>query len=212
MPRVTLIDYGVGNILSVKRSLEYCGAIVTVSADPEVVLSSSRLVLPGVGAFHKGMAELVKRELVAPIQQVANSGKPVMGICLGMQLLLSESEEFGHTDGLDLIPGRVVAVPDCDIVGQQLKIPHIGWNALVPCRSQSFKHPLLKYNNAGDAMYFVHSFMSMPDDPACRLVDCYYGGNAIAAIISLGNVIGCQFHPEKSGEAGLRLIRAFCTF
>lgn len=211
MLEVTVIDYGIGNLFSVQRSLEHCGATVTVSADPATILASSRLVLPGVGAFGNAMAALAERNLVEPIREVAASGKPLMGICLGMQLLLSESEEFGRTEGLNLIPGRVVAVPDHDIDGQPLKIPHIGWNALVPCTSEGWQHPLLKDNRAGDAMYFVHSFMAIPDDPASRLADCHYGGNAISAIIGRGNVFGCQFHPEKSGEAGLRLIKAFCA-
>lgn len=208
---VTVIDYGIGNLFSVQRSLEYCGAKVIVSADPATILASSRLVLPGVGAFGNAMAALAERNLVGPIREVAASGKPLMGICLGMQLLLSESEEFGRAEGLNLIPGRVVAVPDHDIDGQSLKIPHIGWNALVPCASEGWQHPLLKDNRAGDAMYFVHSFMAIPDDPTSRLADCHYGGNVISAIIGRDNVFGCQFHPEKSGEAGLRLIKAFCA-
>lgn len=210
MLEVTVIDYGIGNLFSVQRSLEHCGATVTVSADPATILASSRLVLPGVGAFGNAMAALAERNLVAPIREVAASGKPLIGICLGMQLLLSESEEFGRTEGLNLIPGRVVAVPDHDIDGKSLKIPHIGWNALVPCASEGWLHPLLKDNRAGDAMYFVHSFMAIPDDPASRLADCHYGGNAISAIIGRNNVFGCQFHPEKSGESGLRLLKKFC--
>lgn len=211
MLEVTVIDYGISNLFSVERSLQHCGATVTISADPKTILASSRLVLPGVGAFGNAMAALAERNLVAPIREVAASGKPLMGICLGMQLLLSESEEFGRTEGLNLIPGRVVAIPDYDINGQLLKIPHIGWNALVPIASEGWQHPLLKENRAEDAMYFVHSFMAIPDDPASRIADCHYGGNAISAIIGRDNVFGCQFHPEKSGQAGLHLIKAFCA-
>lgn len=210
MLEVTVIDYGIGNLFSVQRSLEHCGATVTVSADPETILASSRLVLPGVGAFGNAMVALAERNLVEPIREVAASGKPLMGICLGMQLLLSESEEFGRNEGLNLIPGRVVAVPDHDADGQPLTIPHIGWNALVPCAPTGWQHPLLKDNRIGDAMYFVHSFMAIPDDPSCRLVDCLYGGHSIPSIIASENLLGCQFHPEKSGESGLRLMKTFC--
>lgn len=210
MLEVTVIDYGIGNILSVQRSLEHCGAKVTVSADAETILRSSRLVLPGVGAFGNAMTALAKRDLVEPIQRATANGTPLMGICLGMQLLLSESEEFGHAEGLNLIPGRVVAVPNRSVNGEALKIPHIGWSELKPHRAGEWLHPFLKDSQVGDSMYFVHSFMAIPDDFTSRLVDCIYGGNAIAAIIGRGNVLGCQFHPEKSGEAGLRLINAFC--
>ena len=126
MNKVTVVDFGIGNLFSVRRSLEYCGAEVTIASTPEKILSSSRLILPGVGAFSNAMMALAERDLVEPITKVASSGKPLLGICLGMQLLLSESEEFGLTDGLGLIPGRVVSVPDHDTNGRCLKIPHIG--------------------------------------------------------------------------------------
>lgn len=211
MPKVTVIDYGFGNIFSVQKSLERCGATVTVSAEPETIIKSDRLVLPGVGAFGNAMKALAERNLITPIQQVAASGTPLLGICLGMQLLLSESEEFQRVEGLNLIPGCVVPAPDKDLDGNRLKIPHIGWNHLTPLTHKGWQHPLLQNNLAGEAMYFVHSFMALPDDESARIADCHYGGNTIAAVIGQNNVLGCQFHPEKSGEAGLRLIKAFCS-
>ena len=128
-----------------------------------------------------------------------------------MQLLLSESDEFGRNEGLNLIPGRVIALPDHDTHGQQLKIPHIGWNTLLPCTQDGWQHQLLKDNYAGDAMYFVHSFMAIPDDPTSRLAEYHHGGYKIPAIINKDNIFGCQFHPEKSGVAGLSLIKTFCN-
>ena len=211
MLEVTVVDYGIGNLFSVQKSLEHCGAVVTVTSNPDIILTSSRLVLPGVGAFGNAMAALSERNLIEPILEAAASGKPLLGICLGMQLLLSESEEFGLTKGLGLIPGRVVSVPKHDANGCPLKIPHIGWKELSPCASGEAQLNLLGNNQATDAVYFVHSLMAIPDDPGCRIADCYYGGHAIPAIIGNGNVFGCQFHPEKSGSAGLSLIQTFCN-
>lgn len=211
MAKITIVDYGIGNLLSVQRSLEFCGASVTVSDNPKTILESSRLILPGVGAFGNAMTALAERNLIEPIQEVALRGKPLMGICLGMQLLLSESLEFGQTQGLNLIPGNVVPIKNYAINGQQLRVPHIGWSSLTPCFDGGWQHPLLKGNMEGDAMYFVHSFMSIPNNPSSCLVKCDYGGNDIPAIIERENIFGCQFHPEKSGEAGLRLLRSFCN-
>lgn len=210
MVDVTVIDYGVGNLLSVKRGFEHCGARVTVTSDPQVILGADRLVLPGVGAFRDAMQELDVRGLPAVIRAYAASGKPLLGICLGMQMLLDESEEFGITQGLGLIPGRVVPVPAQTTDGDAQKIPHIGWSALYPA-SDSWSGTLLDEIQAGSAVYFVHSFMAQTRDATHRLADCVYGGNRIPAVIGSGNVFGCQFHPEKSGEVGLGILRAFCA-
>lgn len=209
-PDVTVIDYGVGNLLSVQRGLEYCGANVLVTADPEKILSASRVVLPGVGAFANAMTALNDLGLVEVIREIANRQTPLLGICLGMQLLLEESDEFGLTEGLGLIPGRVVAVPGRSISGDLQKIPHIGWNALHAGNDKGWKNTLLQDIQEGSATYFVHSFMASPYDLSHRIADCLYGGHKVAAMIGRGNVIGCQFHPEKSGEVGLRILRRFC--
>lgn len=210
MVDVTVIDYGVGNLLSVQRGLEHCGAKVTVTTDHETILSSQKLVLPGVGAFGDAMQELNRLGLVPVIREYAKNKKSLLGICLGMQLLLDESEEFGLEQGLGLIAGRVVQVPAHSVSGEPQKIPHIGWNALQHASSQGGATTLLRDVNPGESVYFVHSFMAEPTDLSNRLADCLYGGHRISAVIGSGSVFGCQFHPEKSGETGLKILRAFC--
>jgi glutamine amidotransferase len=211
MADVTVVDYGVGNLLSVQRGLEYCGATVTTTSDHRVILSSQRVVLPGVGAFGNAMEELNRLGLTQVIRQLAGMGTPLLGICLGMQLLLDESEEFGLTKGLGLIPGRVIPVPARTVKGDAQKIPHIGWSALRQAdTSQGWKTTILRNVTPGESVYFVHSFMAEPRDPAHRIADCVYGGHSIAAVIGCGNVIGCQFHLEKSGGVGLKILQAFC--
>jgi imidazole glycerol-phosphate synthase subunit HisH len=212
-PEVAVMDYGVGNLLSVRRALEHCGATVTVTAEHDVLLASPRVILPGVGAFANAMAELHRRGLDDVAKEIAHRGVPLLGICLGMQMLLDESEEFGASAGLGLIPGKVVAVPSVTTAGLPQKIPHIGWNALVlPAGRKNWAGTLLRHVKAADAVYFVHSFMSQPLDPAHRLADCLYGGVAISAVIAHRNVLGCQFHPEKSGEVGLNILRVFLEY
>lgn len=209
---VTVVDYGVGNLLSVQRGFEHCGAKVTLTADPERILSAERVVLPGVGAFENAMIALGELNLVEVIKEVGRRDTPLLGICLGMQLLLNESDEFGITAGLGLIPGRVVAVPSQSTSGDDQKVPHVGWNALVPSSSQlDWNGTLLQDNRPGDASYFVHSFMAVPIDPLHRIADCMFGGHGIPAVIGRDKITGCQFHPEKSGEVGLKILRRFCV-
>ena len=211
-PEVTVIDYGVGNLLSVQRGLEHCGAKVTLTADPEKIVSASRVVLPGVGAFRNGMLALEGLGLVPVIRELALRETPLLGICLGMQLLLEVSEEFGVTEGLGLIAGRVIPVPTQTLAGTRQKIPHIGWSALqLPQASAGWEKTLMQDNREGEAAYFVHSFMAVPTDPAHRIADCLYGGHLIAATIGRDQITGCQFHPEKSGEFGLKILRRFCV-
>ena len=207
---MTVVDYGVGNLLSVRRGLERCGARVTVTSEPDVVASAPRVVLPGVGAFANGMAELRRRGLDETVRHVAARGTPLLGICLGMQMLLDESDEFGVTPGLSLIRGRVIQVPAVTTDGGSQKIPHIGWSALIrPDGLASWDRTILRFVRAGEAMYFVHSFMANPSDARHRIADCAYGGVAVSAVIGRDNVVGCQFHPEKSGDAGLRVLQGF---
>lgn len=207
---VVVIDYGVGNLLSVQRGLEYCGVDVVVTADPQVIRNAQRVVLPGVGAFANAMAALHERGLVDVTRSVAARGTPLLGICLGMQLLLDESEEFGITAGLGIIPGRVVAIPATTMDGQVQKIPHIGWNELQPSENANWEGSVLQGVRPGEAVYFVHSFQAKPNDPADRVADCIYGGRGIPAVICHGQVSGCQFHPEKSGKTGLAILTNFC--
>jgi glutamine amidotransferase len=211
-PDVAVIDYGIGNLLSVRRGLEKCGASVEVTSDPAVILRAPRVVLPGVGAFERGMAGLIEHGLDQVVREVAAKGTKLLGICLGAQMLMDVSEEFGLTPGLGLIPGRVVQVPTTAMDGTPRKIPHIGWSGLVMPRGRdSWAGTLLSDVRPGEAVYFVHSFMANPENPEHRLSDCLYGGTPISAAIARGNVAGCQFHPEKSGETGLRILRRFLS-
>jgi glutamine amidotransferase len=209
---VAVIDYGVGNLLSVRRALEHCGASVTVTGDPGAILSAARVVLPGVGAFANGMAELRSRKLDTVAREVAARGTPLLGICLGMQMLLEQSEEFGSTTGLGLIPGRVIPISSDSQGGPERKIPHIGWNTLMLApRRRDWSGTALQRLRIDDAVYFLHSYTADPSDGADRVSDCLYGGLPVSAAIARGSVSGCQFHPEKSGEVGLNVLRAFLT-
>ena len=212
MTEVVVIDYGLGNLHSVQRGFEQCGASVIITSDPARILAAPRVVLPGVGAFGNAVQELERLGLVEVLRSFAASGKPLLGICLGMQLLLDESEEFGIHRGLSIIPGRVVSLPGTTVEGVPQKIPHIGWSALLPAHAEAdWQDSALTGMQPGDALYFVHSFMAVPRDAADRLVDCIFGGHRVAAVIRRGQVIGCQFHPEKSGKVGLAILRAFCA-
>ena len=167
---VAVVDYGVGNLLSVSRALVHCGARVEVTADPAVILGAPRVILPGVGAFASGMAALREKGLDRVVAQVAASGTPLLGICLGMQMLMDTSEEFGETPGLGLIPGRVVQIPSQTTSGQSQKIPHIGWSGLRPPTPRtSWEQGLLQGIEPGDAVYFVHSYMAQPRSIEHRL-------------------------------------------
>lgn len=209
---VAVIDYGVGNLLSVRRGLERCGADVTVTADRAAILSAPRVILPGVGAFASGMSELERHGLADVVREVAANGTPLLGICLGMQMLLDESEEFGPTAGLGLIPGRVVQVPSETTDGHPQKIPHIGWNGLATSVGrESWRGTLLEGITPGQAVYFVHTFMANPANPRHRVAECSYGGVPVSAVIEKDNVYGCQFHPEKSGAVGLSVLRRFLS-
>jgi len=207
---VVLIDYGMGNLLSVRRAIEHCGARVLVTAEPDEILAASRVVLPGVGAFADGMRGLSRLGLDRTLREVAGKGTPLLGICLGMQMLLDESEEFGITEGLSLIPGKVIPIPNMTVDGKPQRIPHIGWNELaLPLGRDSWRNTLLQDDRSGEAVYFVHSFMADPRDSEHRIADCFYGGMRVSAVIGRDNIFGCQFHPEKSGEVGLKLLKKF---
>ena len=211
-PKVVIIDYGVGNLLSVQRAVEKCGAEAIISSDPDVIVNGKRVILPGVGAFANGMKALQSLGLIEVIQNLAISGIPLLGICLGMQLLLDESEEFGVTKGLGIIPGRVVPIPAIGMDGVSVKIPHIGWNYLVVAKSATWEDSILGNLKPHDSTYFVHSYMAIPNNEKNRVADCIYGMNLIPAVISKENVVGCQFHPEKSGKVGLQILQEFIKY
>ena len=201
---IAIIDYGVGNLFSLCSSLKSIGAEAVVTPDPAVIRAADRIILPGVGAFADAAAKLRATGLDQVLLEEAAKGKKIMGICLGMQMLFEESHEYGIHKGLGLIPGRVV--PMAGYIPEGLKIPHIGWNPLI-LKGVS-KHPLLKYVEEGDCVYFVHSYFAA-DCPESVIATAEYGRELTAAV-ALGNVMGCQFHPEKSGRVGLSILKAFC--
>ncbi len=198
---IAIVDYGVGNLFSLKSSFAAIGADIEVTSDAAVLEKADKIILPGVGAFEDAAKKLRESGLVDTIKEQAKSGKPLMGICLGMQLLFEKSYEYGEHDGLGLISGSVR--PISDVIPDGLKIPHIGWNAL------RFKKesPLFKYISDGDFVYFVHSFYAAECDEA--VIACAEYGAELTAAVESGNVFGCQFHPEKSGSIGLNILRAF---
>ena len=201
---IAVIDYGVGNLFSLCRSLEAIGQQPVVTGDPALLRQADRLFLPGVGAFQDAIAKLRQTGLDQVIREEAAKGKPILGICLGMQLLFEESLEFGRWEGLGLIPGKVV--PMEGVIPADYKIPHIGWNALhFP---QKDRHPLLGTVQEGECVYLVHSFYATDCDEAV-IATAEYGAELTAAV-ARGNVMGCQFHPEKSGDVGLNILRTFC--
>lgn len=201
---IAIIDYGVGNLFSLASSFSAIGAEAIVTADPAIIRAADRLILPGVGAFEDAARKLRKSGMADIVKEEASREKPIMGICLGMQMLLEKSFEYGEHQGLGLIKGSVR--PIADVIPKELKIPHIGWNSLHFTRS----HPLFKYLKEGDFVYFVHSFYATDCGDAVIATSEY--GAPLTAAIADGNVMGCQFHPEKSGEAGLSILRAFCEW
>ena len=212
--KITLLDYGMCNMLNVARAFQHIGADVEITEDPCVAMAAERLVVPGVGAFAGGMAALHRRGHAEAITRFAATGRPLLGICVGMQVLFEGSDEFGETPGLAVLPGWVRAVPDTGADGRKLRIPHIGWNALLPPegREGSWKNSMLE-PMAGQQpeVYFVHSFAAVPADRAIRLADCDYGGNRLSAAVAKDNITAVQFHPERSGSAGLAMLERFMT-
>lgn len=202
---IAIIDYGVGNLFSLKASLNFIGAETKVTGDREEIKRADRIILPGVGAFEDAMAKLDASGLAEAVKEEASSGKPLLGICLGMQLLFDESMEYGRHKGLGLIKGRVCSIDEefreQGIDG--LKVPHIGWNAL------SFREgePLFSNTEQGDCVYYVHSFYAADCDESTIATSEY--GITVTGAVRSGNVYGTQFHPEKSGDVGLGILRAF---
>ena len=210
--RVTIVDYGIGNLLSVARAFEACDANVEIERDPDRIAAADRLVVPGVGAFGDCVRALDDLDLSAPIREHAKGGKPWLGICVGMQMMLDVGEEFGNHTGLGLIPGRCVAIPGSGADGAPHKIPHIGWNRLDrPAGHNGWAGTILETTEPGTAVYFVHSYTAGPADDAYRLADADYNGLQISAALHKDNMYGTQFHPEKSGPAGLRVIERFLS-
>ena len=200
---IAIVDYGVGNLFSLKSSLAYIGAEAMVTSDADEIRKADKIILPGVGAFGDAAKKLSDSGLDKIVISEAKQGKSVMGICLGMQLLFDKSYEYGEHNGLGLIKGEIR--PISDVIPKDLSIPQIGWNSLI---FKGEKHPLFKYLSNGDCVYFVHSYYGAKCDESV-IAECEYGAPLTAAVAS-GNVMGCQFHPEKSGKVGLEILKAFC--
>ncbi len=198
---IAIVDYGVGNLFSLNSSLELIGVESVVTADKAVLRSADKILLPGVGAFEDAAKKLRESGLADLIKELAAAGKPLLGICLGMQMLFEKSYEYGEHTGLGLIPGNVR--PIRDVIPADYKIPHIGWNDL----HLKQENPIFKYIFQGDCVYFVHSFYAADCDD--HVVATAEYGAELTAAVARGNVYGCQFHPEKSGNAGLSILKAF---
>lgn len=205
---IAIIDYGVGNLFSLKSSLAFLGEEAEVTSDARKIRAADRIILPGVGAFEDAAAKLRETGMADIVLEQAKAGKPLMGICLGMQLLFEKSFEYGEHEGLGLVKGQVV--PIAGAVPEDYKIPHIGWNALRLVRDAETDQPdkLFKYIKEGDHVYFVHSYYATGCDTS-TIADTEYGARLTAAVAN-GNVYGCQFHPEKSGDVGMKILQAFC--
>jgi len=200
---IAIVDYGVGTLFSLKSSIDALGVESCITSDESVLRSADKIILPGVGAFRDAIQKLRATGLDHVVVEEAEKGKELMGICLGMQMLFEKSLEYGEWDGLGLLKGEIV--PLKGYVPEDLKIPHMGWNKLI------FKKdtPIFKYIKDGDAVYFVHSYHAVGCEESVCAVSEY--GSEVTAAVSLGNIHGCQFHPEKSGRVGLAILKAFCT-
>ena len=207
--KITIIDYGCGNILNLVRAIKFIGYEVDITHDKNKIINSSYVILPGVGAFGNAMKQIEKYNLHNTILEYAKSNKPLLGICLGMQILLTVSYEFGVHKGLGLIEGKVIKISNEK--NKEIKIPHMGWNEIYPNNNKKeWKNKILKNSSIGKSFYFVHSFVCITKDYDSTIAVCNYSDISIPAVIATGNVYGCQFHPEKSADNGLAVLKNFC--
>ncbi|MBQ8995199.1 MAG: imidazole glycerol phosphate synthase subunit HisH [Oscillospiraceae bacterium] len=206
---ITIVDYGLSNLLSVKRAVEVCGEKALITSDPQVILDASAIILPGVGAFADGMNRLRELDLEAPMLQKVRDGTPFLGICLGMQMMFSSSEEGEPTAGLDIIQGSVVRIPDLGTNGKHQRVPHVGWEPTIEYGED--KDSLFNGTAPNRECYYVHSYEAVPDDRSRIRGVCLYGGREVVSVVRNidGNAVGCQFHPEKSGKTGLNILQNF---
>lgn len=214
-PRVAIIDFGMGNIFSVCRGCEHAGLLPMVTFQRDEIEKCQGLILPGVGAFGDAMDSLRRNDLVSYIRDYAASGKPVMGICLGIQLLMSESQEFGRHEGLGLIKGTVTRLPETKIHGRTVKVPHVGWSQVFPVSDHAdgmgWKQTLLEGISSGDYFYFVHSYFPCPEASSVVLSTSHYGETSFCSSLRDRNVTAFQYHPERSGRKGLQIYTNFAS-
>jgi glutamine amidotransferase len=206
--KVTVVDYGSGNLLSMSRGLETAGGDVKVSSDPDVIANAERLVLPGVGAFGKVKELLHSNGMHDAVRNFISKGNPFLGVCVGMQMLMQSSEEFGDHKGFGIFNGRVIKIPTTSTNNKPHPVPHIGWSELIPTLC-SWDNTILSGLNSANSVYFVHSFHANPDNQKDCIATCNYNGRTLTAAIMKDNVIGVQFHPEKSGALGISILHNF---
>lgn len=206
---IAIIDYGLSNLLSIKRAVDFFEPNNCITNSPDDVVKADKIILPGVGAFHYGMECMDKKGLTKAVQVAAKNKIPILGICLGMQMLFEDSEEGGLRKGLGLISGHVLKIDSTDDCGRRQNVPHIGWEPLIN-NSQDTNWPnILEGISAGSEVYFVHSYHGVTNDIESKAASIKYGGRDICAIAQNNNIIGCQFHPEKSGKVGLHILSNF---
>lgn len=204
---VVIIDYGLGNLFSIFQACEYVGLSPIISSNEVVIRNADALILPGVGAFGGAMQSLNDSNLIAPLLEFAQSGKPFLGICLGMQLLFTKSYEFGTHSGLNLIKGEIMKFPKCDQTGNINIIPQIQWNQIYNCKNGNWEKSALKNTKDGEFMYFVHSYYAVPENESNSLSKTIYSGIEYCSSVIHDNITGIQFHPEKSGKLGLLIYK-----
>lgn len=212
-PKVAIVDFGLGNLYSVQHACKYANLDAKITSSKEDVLSADAVILPGVGAYGDAMNALRRLGLVPVLQEFAKSGKPFLGICLGMQLLMSESYEFGRFEGLNIIKGEVVSFGDPREGEHKLKVPQIGWNQIRASENKiKWDNTILDGLPQNEYMYFVHSFVVIPSDASVTLSTTQYGSVSFCSSLQVGNIFACQFHPERSGKKGLQIYQNFAAF
>ncbi len=210
MKKITIIDYGCGNILNLTRAIKFLGYEIEITHDYKKIIQSSHVILPGVGAFGNAMKQIEKYSLRKTILEYAKLDKPLLGICLGMQILLKQGHEFGVHEGIGLIEGKVIKISNKK--NHKIIIPHVGWNEIYPSQDKKeFKSKIIENSLLGKSFYFVHSFVCLTKDPSSTIAICDYSGISIPAVVATKNIFGCQFHPEKSSDSGLIFLKNFCN-
>jgi glutamine amidotransferase len=209
--RVAVVDFGMGNLHNVRRACSHFGLSSYITSVPEEVLAADAVILPGVGAMPEAMRALDSTGLGDAVRRTASDGKPLLGVCLGLQLLMATGSEFAEHEGLGVFPGRVERFPRVATDGQVLRVPHIGWTPIYPSSMDAWRNTLLSTTPKDSFMYFVHSYHAIPADPGIVVAKARYSGIEFVAAVSSRNIFACQFHPERSGVVGLAIYREFAA-